>query len=403
MKYIFLAFLLAISCSKEQKSYNSSNGGKNRSNDFSKFSSVFSNYYSIYDIRFENEIDSSGFLFPPFILNENDRIYFSKNNNMHVLISDRVMSSYDFGNKYIVSQPTKDDNDNIYIAFSDGTISCFELKNRRRPILKWTYGEGDTTLNIFSDLIYNNNLVYSSIINKGISILDTNGKLITFIENNKLVRHFILTDSEQLVFCSTNDDFDIQDTLYFYSDEKELFRKTDLGRFYTAPVSKNSRVYLPAIFRIRTELLSKIYCLSESGNIEYEIETNITPKFISADSEDNIYVISNNSGLGLAVSYIDKYDKYGKKIWNLTVDLTIPSPIIIANDVLCFSGGRENSSGIFFVDKNSGKLLSSMSLENAPPYNLVPSFNPSGGLLFGASSSAKLIEAERTFLDKLLR
>lgn len=405
MKYLslILIFLFFVSCSNERKGLNSVNGGNTRSNDYSRFSSLFSNYYSIYDIRFKNEIDSSGFLFPPFIFNENDRLYFSKNNKLHVIMGDKVVSTIDFENRVPISNPAKDDYDNLYIAFNDGTISCYDFKNRRRPNIKWTYGESDTLLNIMSDIIYYNNLVYSSNIKKGVSILDTSGKLVKFIEKNNLVRHFSVDNFGNLFFAKTNDNFEINDTLYCYYNNMEVFRKSNLGRLYTAPVSKNANFYIPALFRIQGELLSKIYCISNTGNIIYEIETNITPKFISVDSKENIYVVSGNSGLGLNVSYIDKYNSLGEKLWNLTVDLFIPSPIIIAKDVLCFSGGRENSSGVFYIDEESGKLLSSMSLESAPYYNLIPSFNTSGGLLFGASNAAKIIEVERTFLDKLLR
>lgn len=404
MKYLILIFIILMSCSEDKSAFDSSNGGHTRSNDYESISDVFSNYFISSELRFENEVDSSGFIIPPFMLNENDVIYFSKANKAHIIIGDRVMSSIDFGNNYAVANPTFDNNENIYIPLNNGSIASYNVKDRKNPILNWKSPQIDTALCLMSDLMVYEIKIYSSSSIGGINIYDTTSKLISNIKkDNDLIKQFSINDNGYLFFATTKNDFDFEDTLYCYKDGKEVFAKSLLGRLYMAPVSKKGKTYITALFRLQGELLSRLYCIDESGNEVYRIESNITIKHISVDSKENIYVISSNAGLGMAVSYINKYDSKGKKLWTLTVDLNIPSPLVIAEDVLAFSGSRDVASGVFYVDKDNGKLLSTMSLESAPLYNLIPTFKPSGGLIFGASNKSTIINVERSKLDKLLR
>jgi len=404
MKYITLLLLILISCSEEKSAFNSSNGGHTRSNDFEHISDVFSNYYIDSELKFDNEQDSSGFIIPPFMLNENNLVYFSKDNKAHIVIADRVMSSINLGENYAIANPAIDANDNIYIPLNNGSIASYNISDRRNPKFNWKSPQLDTSLCLMSDLILYDNKIYSSSTNYGINVFDSSSNIITNInKDNDLIRQFSINDNGYLFFATSKNDFDFEDTLYCYKDDKEIFAKSLLGRLYMAPISKKDKTYIPALFRLQGELLTRLYCIDEKGNEVYRIESNITIKHISVDSKENIYTISSNAGLGIAVSYLDKYDKSGKKLWSLTVDLNIPSPLIIADDVLAFSGERDGGTGVFYVDKDNGKLLSTMSIDATPNYNIIPTFKPSGGLIFGASNHATIINVERSKLDKLMR
>lgn len=401
---IICLFIFAISCSDNKQAFTSIYGGHTRSNDFEDIGEVFSNYYNIINLRFEDEVDSSGFLYPPFLLNENDFVYFSKSNKIHLVIGDKVMSSYNLEDKYLVANPCLDDNENIYLPLNTGEILSLNVKNRRKIEKNWTTNKLDSGLNIISDLIYYKGNIYSSEIENGLFIYDTSGnKVLNYKFNNNLVRNYSINDKGKLLISTTNDDFEIDDTLYCFNKDKLLFTNVLGGRLYTNSVSKNDKFYIPSLFKIQGETLSKIYCITDNGDIVYSIETNITPKLMSVDKNENLYVISSNMGIGLPVSYINKYDKSGKRLWSLTVDLNIPAPLNIAEDVLAFSGEREGASGVFYVDKNSGKLLSTMSIDASPAYNLIPTFSLKGGLYFGASEKNTLITVEQSKLDKLMR
>ena len=124
MKFILFAIfsLILCSCSNDKPSYNSVNGGYTRSNNYESFDKVFSNYINFKEFKFDNIIDSSGFLFPPFMLNSYEFLYISKANIVHIVSEDRVMSSINLRDDIIVSNPCKDNNDNIYFQVQNGTI-----------------------------------------------------------------------------------------------------------------------------------------------------------------------------------------------------------------------------------------------------------------------------------------
>ena len=241
-----------MSCSEDKSAFDSSNGGHTRSNDYESISDVFSNYFISSELRFENEVDSSGFIIPPFMLNENDVIYFSKANKAHIIIGDRVMSSIDFGNNYAVANPTFDNNENIYIPLNNGSIASYNVKDRKNPILNWKSPQIDTALCLMSDLMVYEIKIYSSSSIGGINIYDTTSKLISNIKkDNDLIKQFSINDNGYLFFATTKNDFDFEDTLYCYKDGKEVFAKSLLGRLYMAPVSKKGKTYITALFRLQ--------------------------------------------------------------------------------------------------------------------------------------------------------
>ena len=139
MKLILFAilFIFLCSCSEDKPIYNSVNGGHSRSNNYENFDKVFSNYINFKELKFDNIVDSSGFLFPPFMLTSYEFLYISKANIVHIVSEDRVMSSIKLGDDIVVSNPCKDNNDNIYFQIQNGTIFSYSIKDRRNPKLNW--------------------------------------------------------------------------------------------------------------------------------------------------------------------------------------------------------------------------------------------------------------------------
>lgn len=404
MKFILFAIfsLILCSCSNDKPSYNSVNGGYTRSNNYESFDKVFSNYINFKEFKFDNIIDSSGFLFPPFMLNSYEFLYISKANIVHIVSEDRVMSSINLRDDIIVSNPCKDNNDNIYFQVQNGTIFSYNIKDRRSPKLNWKTEKDTTNSGLYSDLVIFNNKIYSSSTSNGLKVYNNKGQLENYISFNNGLRDFSISENGIIYFASTQDDFNIEDTLFAIKDGSIKYSKSLLGRLYSAPICVNNDIIIPILFQINGENFVRIVRLDSTGKEVSRIETNKICKFISADSKGNIYTVSDNPGIGADVSYLNKYSKEGKKLWELVVDLSINSPLLVCEDALVFCGERDSATGLFYIDKNNGKLLSSISLSSIPAHNLVPVFKSSGGIIFGASKKAGIIVIERSMIDKIL-
>lgn len=399
--FIFLIF----SCSEDKASYNSTQGGHNRSNNYEDFSDVFSNYIKYKPLKFDSDekVDSSGFLYPPFMLNSNDYIYISKENKIHIVIDDRVMSSFNLENNYIASNPCKDEKENVYFQAHNGAIYSYNLSDRRKAKFNWKTNPENLESNLYSDLVYFKDKIYSTSTKGGLKVFNTKGELDYSIEIPNLIRNFSISDNEVIYISTTQDDFEIQDTLYAIKDNEIKFKSALGGRLYTAPVCVKNEIIVPTLYEFNGDNYVRIHRLNEEGKEISKIENNIVCKYISSDNKGEIYTISSNAGLGNQVSYLNKYDKEGKRLWTLNVDLDINSPMLICSDVAVFCGERDGATGLFYIDKNNGKLLSSIALSSVPLHSLVPIFKSSGGVVLGTSNKAGLIVIERSSLDKVLR
>lgn len=395
--------LIFFSCADEGKTFNSANGGHTRSNNYEGINKVFSNYISYKEFKFSGEVDSSGFLFPPFFINSNDYLYISKSNKIHVIIDDRVMSTFDLETNFIASNPCKDENDNVYFQAHNGTIYSYNLSDRRQAKLNWKTENAKSEPTLYSDLVYMNNKIYSSSTKFGLEVFNTDGKLDYKVEINNSIRHFAIANDNSIYISTTHDDFQKEDTLIAIKDGKVKYKIGLEGRLYSAPICIDNEVVVPILFEIKENKYIRIVRLDENGKLISKIENNIVCKYISADNQGNIYTISSNSGLGIQVSYLDKYDKTGKKLWAQNVDLDINSPMLICDDAAVFCGERDGATGLFYFDKNSGKLSSSIALASVPLHSLVPVYKSSGGIVLGAANNAGLIVIERSSLDKIMR
>lgn len=405
VKYLItIAIVLTfISCSEDKPSFNSVNGGESRANNYEGIKPVFSNNIKFKELKFDGKIDSSGFMFPPFMLSAYDYLYISNDNKVHLTTEDRVLSSLDLGKDFIVSNPCKDKQGNVYFQTQSGSIYSYNITDRKAPVLNWVNSVKSNDTCIYSDLVYHNGNIYSASSNYGLKVYNDEGKKLYSIEINNLLKDFAISDEGTIYLSTSQDDYTISDTLFAIENGKVKFKKSVEGRLYTAPICFKNEIIVPVLFQIKGDNFIRILRLDNNGNLISKVETNIITKYISADSKGDIYTVSSNAGLGQQVSYLNKYDKQGKKLWSLVVDIDVNSPLLVCDDALAFCGERNRATGLFYVDKNNGKLLSSMSLSNVPEHSLVPVYKNSGGILLGATNTNGLIIAELSDFDKLLR
>jgi hypothetical protein len=103
--------------------------------------------------------------------------------------------------------------------------------------------------------------------------------------------------------------------------------------------------------------------------------------------------------MGQNISNIIKYDKSGKQVASFNIDNFIPSPVIIADDFIAFTGIKRESVSFFYLQKNDLKLYDNIDFSNVNLLNSYPAVTSSNTLKFTSRTSPKIVMIKSSLLD----
>jgi outer membrane protein assembly factor BamB len=402
-KILYIALVLIIlSCSsKDDKAPININGGSARNNNYSHLGNFYDNIFSITPIEMKDK--SGGFQLPLVI--DNLRIVVTSVNGSVALLSEhKAVWEINLGQNQLVASGMAADKDlNIYLITTDGEVRSYSIEGN----LRWKYKD---------DQFINRQLLYDDLLcqNDGLLVATSSGTLIKLsFAGNRLwsYNHGMQT---MLSFCSdrngnisfpaTHNEFGKSDTLHrIKSDGKFSWKKGfENIRFLSNPITSGKVTIIPASYDINEQNLYLIIALDENGKEIWRREINLMPRSLSSDDEGLVYVQASNSGYGESITGIFCLDQKGNIKWKQYLDVKIPSPLILGKDVVTFLGNRRNATGMFFLNKQDGVLIKSVSLSDAPPFNHKPFVMNDPAICFLGLEKMFLIKIDDSAINKVL-
>ena len=160
-------------------------------------------------------------------------------------------------------------------------------------------------------------------------------------------------------------------------------------------------ILIPATYDIYEDKLYLIYALDTLGNILWKKELSVLPRNISVGDDGKIYVTGYNAGLGEGLSGIFCFTDKGELIWKQYLDVTIPAPVLISKDNVAVVGVKKRSPGVFFFN-NTGILIKTVSLSDAPIFNLQPFVLPDPVIAFAGTEKLFILRIDDSMMNKIL-
>jgi len=376
-------------------------GGASRNNSYERFGDF---YRQLYYVDSYDSVLKGGAIAPLLALSSNKIVFPSSEGDL-ILFENREIKWHlklDSGNVASAGL-CADKKQNIYLIDDKGKIYSFSYRGK----LRWKkYFNEITNKDIvtFSDLLSVDDGVIAASSDGKILKYGNNGSIKwTKFFNSAIMKYFPSDEKGNLIVPLTQNTFGETDTLLFMDKNgkilwKKFFKNT---RIIKPPVYSNNRIYLSCIENIENEKYPLIYCINNKGKILWKKELSIMPRFLSVDSEDILYIVAYNSGLGKPVSMLIALDKKGKKIWDKYIEVTITSPVMICDKILSFVGTDEVASGLYFMRKN-GFLENVISLSDAPILNLQPLVTPNCNILFGGAEKVEILRTDVTPMKKII-
>ena len=376
-------------------------GGFSRNNSYERFGDF---YRQIYYVDSYDSVLSGGAIAPLLALSGYKIVFPSSEGEINLFDNRELKWHKKLDSDNVASAGMcADKEQNIYVIDNFGKLYSFSVSGK----LRWKKYFNKITVNdivTFSDLLA---------VDDGIIAASSDGKITKYSFdgtviwqrnfNSAILKYFPADNKGNIILPLSKNVFGETDTLAFLSNNgKVLWKKHFLNaRIIKPPVYSYNKIYISGLVVIKEEKYPVIYCLDTKGRVKWKKELSLMPRFLSVDSDDRLYVVAYNSGLGKPISLLIVYDKYGKKVWDKYIEVSITSPILIAEKILAFAGSDEIASGLYFMRKN-GFLENVISLSEAPILNLQPIVTPNLNILFGGAEKVQIIRIDETPMKKFI-
>lgn len=386
-----IIFALLSSCSKEEN-YNLSNkyGNFYRNNFYPNISLITENYKEIT----LNE-DSYGAVLPPLILDYQTLIIPGYNGSLHKVLNNNVKWTVNLGdNVKIASSPCADDLGNIYVTGFDGKLYSYDKDGEPR----WQYPITDKQdmTETFSDLLALPDGIVSAGSNGTIVKTDFKGKVIwKKVFSNYITSTFAGKENGAVIVPVTQNKFGETDSLYYIGKDGTFLQKTGFEnlRIISSPVISGNKIYLAGIRETSSGRVSEIICLDSNFKSLWTKKMSVVIKTLSADNEGNLYITGFNSIYGQNMTGIYKLADKGEVKWQIFLETSTKSPVIISKDYLALSGTSPKENAIFFLRKVDGVVARSLVLDRKlPSLTLEPALMKNGSLIFAAAANLTIVK-----------
>ena len=400
--YLFiLSLFIIISCSpQEEKPPFNLNGGPGRTNSYEAAGSFYTNNFFITQY---SSPDSSGIIVSPLPLDGGKLIIATIGGSVLLVEGKKTgwITKLD-SSLFVVAGMAADNNQNIYLIANNGLIYSYSSEGKLR--WKYYFSKLDTSKFIFSDLLAQRDGIVVTLSPGIIFKLSYDGKLLW--QDDYLLqttKSFAATQSGKILIPATFNTFGSSDSLICYSPTgKKLWKKGfEKSRILRNPVIHRNMILIPATYDIYEDKLYLIYALDTLGNILWKKELSVLPRNISVGDDGKIYVTGYNAGLGEGLSGIFCFTDKGELIWKQYLDVTIPAPVLISKDNVAVVGVKKRSPGVFFFN-NTGILIKTVSLSDAPIFNLQPFVLPDPVIAFAGTEKLFILRIDDSMMNKIL-
>jgi len=407
---LLLSLIFLISCSEEK--VNIKNSGKTN---FYEHITRFKNQYfnsEILDIK-----DNAGYIFPVVFLDIDEYILCSKDNKVIYIKGRRLNKELQLNEDEILSNKpiiyinninidNKSKNShNILLSFIDGTFKSYDLNFK----LLWK-----SKINLSKFALINEPLILNTK-NPQIIISNTDGLIQSYNFkgdlnwtkqfNSNIYKTLITDNNSNLYVVQAKKSNLLKDTIFVLNKNGEFVRNISVenGGIVKYPVISNNRIYFMTNINNENDELSNLYCFDLNFKLIFKKEFNLMLRHLSINSQNQqIFVVTYKSGLSNISNGVFCFDNNGVENWHLYFDYSIPYPVLVSKNEICFTVSNQNTVGIFYMDIQKGILTNVISAGKLPDFNLEPSVNYDGSLMFTCTESKSLIKIDETPLNKML-
>lgn len=405
MRNLFFIALLAIliSCSEEdlpQLAHHNTYGGVARHNSAEIYGDFLN---SIYLTHYIENSDSSGVIQPPLHAGYPKFVLATAGGSIVYVNNKKAIWSQQLppGVK-IASQMCADSAGNIYAQGSDAKIYSTDEKGNPRFELLLKKGPEPE---IYSDLLAARDGLLAGTNNGYAAFYDFDGNLLWQRQSDASINKVTsATTEDEIILPISKNRFGMSDTILIVNTKTFHEKALPLPeiRILSNVVYVRGNMYFAGSRGRGRERQNLLVSIDTTGKIAWQEEIPVFTQYVSVDSKQDIYFAGSESGVASKMSGVFKYDKHGKRQWNIYFTATINKPIIIGESALAFYAMTAEGSVVFNIKKDNGLLFSTMSLTDAPILNSFPVMTDQGVIIFGATNKLAIVEIIETIFHKII-
>lgn len=401
--FLFLNLtLFLVSCSEEK--FEIIDNGK--TNHFEQIDRFQSQYFAATNWKVKS---TDGYLFPASIIDNYSLVVINCSNEL-VFIKDGIEEwTVKLNNDNIVASKPVSIGNTILIMYLDGKVELYDLKGK----LKWNYKNNfkrKATIPIEPIIIANKNNEENYVVGStegNITLIDNNGKLKWEVNTTGIIYKTIVSDKNNNIYINSQKYLDnSQDTLFIIDIEGNIKKQISIENenIVRNPIISNNRLYFTTSIYKNTFEFAKLYSFDLNYNEVYQKELSMLPRHISVNkNKEDVYLVGYNSGLGSNLNNgVFCFDKSGTEKWHIYYEYSIPHPVLVSKNEVCFTGSNQKTIGLFYIDNETGTNITNVSLGSLPDFNLTPSVGIDGNLIYTCIYNNQYIIVDGTPLDKMI-
>lgn len=401
--FILINIILILSSCSDEKFDLIDNG---KTNHFEQIDRFQSQYFAATNWKVKS---TDGYLFSATMIDNYSLVVINRSNEL-VFIKDGIEEwSVKLKKDNIVASKPVSIGNTILVMYLDGVAELYDLKGK----LKWNYKinfNRKATIPFEPIIIKDKSNAENYIIGNtegNITLLDKNGKMKWEINTSGIIYKTLVSDKNNNIYINSQKYLDnSQDTLFVIDINGKIKKQIsfDNENIVRNPIISNSRLYFTTSIYKNTFEFAKLYSYDLEFNQVYQKELSMLPRHLSVNkSKEDVYLVGYNSGLGSNLNNgVFCYDKTGKEKWHIYYEYSIPHPVLVSKNEVCFTGSNQKTIGLFYLDNETGTNVTNVSLGSLPDFNLTPTVGIDGNLIYTCIYNNQYITVDGTPLDKMI-
>jgi outer membrane protein assembly factor BamB len=399
---IFITLLAILSsCSDDYTPINFRGDGRNNNYEDR---SLYSSDYFVFDILKDSLSDKNieGLKWPLLMSKNGGMIWCGRDNKIKLLSGSAFRWEYDLKNQKIIAPFSISPEGDIIFITSDNSVHSLDKNGQ----IKWQESLLDS-LSRFNEKKYYNAILT---LKKYFVVTSSDGNIIFFDYSGNILSELNLPVSTIGNPLKVNDSTLIISTSHFHNSKSDSVYilqnkkiKNRLGiknsRIIIGAISSDEKIFVSSLKSENNENKAFVTSFDIKGNIIWEKNIEHPAMKLSSDDEENIYCLLRENKFDESNNWVIKIDKNGKFRWKLFFDNNIRSDLLIGENNIALFATKENSQGLFYINKQNGKLYSTLSFGQAPDLNPFCAISKGGMIYFGANNEDKIIKIEKDMLD----
>lgn len=303
----------------------------------------------------------------------------------------------------LASAMAADSAKNIYAIGMNGNLYSYDIDGNLRWNVEFP-GERPK-FPLYSDLLVTNSGLYAASSSGTIARFSLDGKLLNQYWTILAFTEYFSADEDGNIFATASESvFGGTDSLLIFSEKLEKTAGLEMENFRSVngPAYHDGKIVFGGITGTGNEKSGKIILADKSGKIKKEAEIPFFPRFVSIDNEGWIYVSAFTMGFGSAGGGIYKFNNELEQGWDLFIEAAVVSPVMIGRNIVAVAVMAPEGAGAYYVDKERGMVVKTISLTEQPVLNMKPVMSPAGYMSFTGSDALYVVQISETQMDRML-